>query len=208
MDPQQNTLLESYNTETKQFILKEFNTLYTKSPQITLEMFIKDFAKDFDVSKLNHSGKNIIWKNHTMNIDLLLIDLFWILNKEELITTLSCQYNYRGYSFFCFSDLGFSTWISRLSRACVRYTKQSNLELSYDECVYIAFNLPILKRFRSGNNNSDNYLKLSCDWFCGNTELEVHISWFFLQNDISDIVSQLKEVFEADEKLSWFNPEF
>ena len=163
----------------------------------------------------------LMWEKHkdidvevcgeVIPIDEKLVDLFKIINKDRILTSMSCQYNRKGYAFFTFDLYDFSIWCDKVSKAAIKYIESKGVDKDIDkdidkeeedentESIIIdkAIDLPIVKRFCENlkkRNDRTNQIKFSYYWYSGYDSITPSVQWLFLQEDIPEIIEQLKEI--------------
>lgn len=156
--------------------------------------------KDFDVIKVinEHPTVSVQFSSgEIIEIDELLVPLITIINREEILTTQSCQYNRSGYCSISFSLYGFQKWCNLLlDKALNKYGEDS-----YYDCK-------ILERFTSTDierrlnvkkikdRTLDNIILFTSGIYNGVKEFTFGIVWMFLQDDLDSILKDIKELLE------------
>lgn len=209
-----------FSEEVKNHMIKWYN--FQKDEYYNVDQYIDSYNPNFDINLFGkYNEEEVELHNILFSIDEKLVDLFKIINKDEILTSSTCQYNAKGYSFFSFPAPNFYFWCKKLSRYAMKYIEDNNLyqvdkykdlDLSYrytDEetinnlkkeyaIVDEAMNLPIVKRFcENGRKRNDrkNIIRFSYCWFEGETSITPSVQWLFLQEDIPEIVESLKTIY-------------
>lgn len=186
--------LEKENELYQDYIKKE-SKRYLMNPS----EFENTLHKDFDVSKatINHLTIPTKCTGELICIDELLSPLVELINRDELLTTQSCQYNNSGYSYISFTLEGFQKWCNfLLKKAIEKYGDDSY----YDCKILERFSYTEIDRKmnveRYKKRNLNNIVYFTSGIYHGVHEFIFGVTWMFLPEDIELIYKELKDLIE------------
>jgi len=129
-----------------------------------------------------------------IEVDEKLAELLTIINQDRLITEMSCQYDYYGYSGISFSVEGYNYFMNKL-KTCIerKYGTEWEQDDIYEKPDVKEILNRLTPRLSQPRNNKVSYL--AGIFYDGTTyNYSPSINWQFYQEDIPTIVAQLKTI--------------
>jgi hypothetical protein len=164
---------------------------------IKYEDYLHLFSKNFNINKLSNIEKVYIVVNkgdQFIEVDELLAPLLEIINKDDLLSISSSQYNNFGYSTIVFSFEGYRKFYDNLVKKAKELFDIQYHMLNVIKRFHISSSTHINNFMKRINNELINEIVLANKFSRQKNQSDLIVNWHFLQEDIPEITSELKSI--------------
>ncbi len=173
------------------FVIKDLGRRFS----LTVDEVKQELSPEYDIiQRCNHTTVEVLLHGETYNIDEKLVNLFKLINKYDMNTTMSCQHNWFGWANISFSSESYLRFVNKIV--------EKALEKYHDDRDKI-YELNIIRRFQY---SSMYQLKSNTQRICtssyiyenedeGIFQFIDNININLIQSEIPKLESELSELF-------------